>query len=212
MSDDSRQDFRGRRWFAATYDFRSGSAERRVISKHRPLVVGEAQGRVLEIGIGTGASLSYYDWSKVEALVGTDPDPHMLKRARKRVADLELKGVELKLASAEELPFEDHDFDHVVSTIVLCTVRDVPRSLAEVKRVLKPGGTFRFIEHVRFDSGLRGRLQDIITPVWRWLGGGCHPNRRIADSLTEAGFEVQNLQRDTLMGIEPLIAGVARRP
>ena len=193
MSDGSAREFKGHRWFAAIYDAMMRGSERKFLAKHRPYIVGEADGRVLEVGAGTGASLSYY--GKAAKVLATEPDPYMLERARKRLRQLGLTHVELAQHPAEELPFEDDSFDHVVSTLVFCTVRDPRRALAEVKRVLKPGGTFRFIEHVRFDDGLKGLVQDAITPLWRWVGAGCHPNRRTLEAIGEAGFQVQDLQR-----------------
>lgn len=210
MANNSSQDFKGHRWSAALYDGFNRGTERKFISKHRAHVAGEADGRVLELGAGTGANFPYY--TKAEKVIATEPDPYMLERARRRLRELDLRHIELVPHAAEELPFGDRTFDHVVSALVLCTVGDPGRCLAEAQRVLKPGGTFRFIEHVRFDSGLRGRLQDVITPVWRWFGAGCHPNRRTLDTLLEAGFEMLDLQRHTLSAIQPMIVGVARRP
>ncbi len=140
----------GHRWFAALYDRVTACGERRAGTKLRPRLMGEAQGRVLEIGVGTGASFEYYPPGS--QVVGTEPDPHMLKRARKRLEELGASNIELHQAPAEELPFEDASFDHVVSTLVLCTVKDAPRALSEARRVLKPEGTHRFWEHVRNDD------------------------------------------------------------
>jgi ubiquinone/menaquinone biosynthesis C-methylase UbiE len=197
----------GHRWFAATYDLCTRQLERRVLGELRPFVVGEARGRVLEIGAGTGASFPYYDRGAVEKLVVTEPDPFMLRRARKRVAELGLE-VELHSDPAEALHFADASFDTAITTLVLCTVRDPDRSLAEIKRVLRPGGDLRFIEHVRAE-GWVGALQDRIVPLWRWLGAGCHPNRRTLDSIA-ASFTIERLERRLVLGSVPIIAGVAR--
>lgn len=196
----------GHPWFAASYDLLTYLAERRALAKLRPLVVGGAAGRVLEIGVGTGASLPYYP--RGTEVVATDPDPFMLARARRRATKLG-RSVELHRAAAESLPFPNASFDAVVSTLVLCTVADPARALAEVRRVLKPGGTFRFIEHVRAD-GLAGRVQDLITPLWRRIAAGCHPNRRTAASIEAAGFELLEGRRRPLP-LTPLIVGLARR-
>lgn len=195
----------GHRWFAALYDPLTRSMERKVLGPFRALIAGGASGRVLEIGAGTGANFPYYQ--AAQKVVATEPDPFMLQRARKRADELGFD-VELHQHSAEALPFPDHSFDSVVSTLVLCTVADQTRALAEARRVLKPGGSLRFIEHVRA-PGLIGRLQDIITPVWRWFGAGCQPNRRTAASIDAAGFEIVEMQRRPLPFI-PLIVGVAR--
>jgi len=199
----------GHRWFAALYDRLTGPAERRLLSKIRPRIVGDVRGRVLEIGVGTGASLEYYPADA--QVVGTEPDPFMLERARKRLAALGRNNIELRQASAEELPFEDASFDHVVSTLVLCTVRDQARALAEARRVLKPGGTLRFIEHVRNDeSRFWGTVQELITPLWRWWGAGCHPNRRTQQAIEDAGFRIDWIDVIRIGPGTPGIYGVAR--
>ncbi len=199
----------GHRWFAALYDRFTGPGERRVFKKIRPRIMGEVQGRVLEIGVGTGASFSYYP---AEAqLVGIEPDPFMLERARRRLEELGLRNVELHQAPAEEIPLEDASFDHVVSSLVLCTVRDQSRALAEARRVLKPEGTFRFMEHVRNDeSRFWGTVQDLITPAWRWFGAGCNPNRRTRQAIEDAGFRIEWLEQVRIAPGTPAIYGVAR--
>jgi ubiquinone/menaquinone biosynthesis C-methylase UbiE len=198
----------GHRWVAAVYDWFNSASEWRIIREYRPLVVGEATGRVLEIGIGTGFSLPHY--RQAESITGIDPDPHMLKRAEKRLATLGLNNVELRLARAEDLPFEDSSFDAVVSTLVLCTVRNVARSLTEVRRVLKPEGTFRFMEHVRNDGSFMGTIQDWITPVWKWLAAGCRANRRTQAHVEAAGFHIEQLWRLSVPPGQRLIVGIAR--
>ncbi len=200
---------RGHRWFAAMYDRLGGVNERRFGSKIRPRIMGEVQGRVLEVGVGTGASFRYYP-AGVQ-VVGTEPDPYMLERARRRLAELGLTNVELQQAPAEELPFEGASFDHVVSSLVFCTVGDVSRALAEVRRVLKLDGTFRFWEHVRNDeSRFWGTAQDLITPVWGWFSAGCHPNRRTQQAIEEAGFRIEWVERIRGAPGTPEIYGVAR--
>lgn len=198
---------KGHRWFAATYDLLLRGAERRVLSRLRPLVAGEATGRVLEIGAGTGANFPHY--RRASEVVATEPDPYMLRRARARAAALG-GAIRLGRAPVEALPFSDASFDAVVSTLVLCSVEDQARALAEVRRVLKPRGELRFIEHVRGDGRL-GRLHDLLTPLWRRLGGGCRPNRRTAEQIAAAGFELVELRRRALP-LMPLVVGVARRP
>jgi ubiquinone/menaquinone biosynthesis C-methylase UbiE len=195
---------RGHRWYAATYDLISRGAERGLLGQLRPLVVGQAHGRVLEIGVGTGASFPYYQYAEI--LVATDPDPFMLRRAERRARDLAC-AVQLQQAEAEALPFVDGSFDAVVSALVLCTVANPDRALAEARRVLKTGGTFRFIEHVRAD-GWFGRAQDVVTPAWRWFGAGCHPNRRTVESIRAAGFDIVQLEQRTVAR-GPFVAGVA---
>lgn len=196
---------------AVIYDRFNWRCESTIMREIRRFVVGEATGSVLEIGFGTGASLPYYDWTKVQELTATDPDPFMLERAEKRAREMGLDGkVQILPLAAEVLPFDDSSFDTVVSTLVLCSVRDVPLSLSEVKRVLKADGALRFIEHVRHDNSVRGWVQDVATPVWRWLSAGCHLNRRTAESITEAGFDLVELRRLAMSPVTPLLVGVAK--
>lgn len=205
----AQQQEEGHRWFAAIYDRFTGVGERRLGKKIRPRIMGEVQGRVLEIGVGTGTSFAYYP---AEAqVVGTEPDPHMLKRARRHLEEQGLAKIELHQVPAEELPFEDASFDHVVAALVLCTVSDLPRALAEARRVLKPEGTFRFWEHVRNDeSRFWGTVQDLIAPVWRWFNAGCYPNRRTQQAIEQAGFRIEWLERVHTAPGTPAIYGVAR--
>jgi ubiquinone/menaquinone biosynthesis C-methylase UbiE len=175
------------------YDRMTGPSERRLFANQRPRLLGDLSGRVLEIGVGTGASLPYYP--ATAEVVGTEPDPYMLQRARRRLAGLERSNIELRRAPAEDLPFEPGSFDHAVSTLVLCTVRDPERALAELRRVLKPAGSLRFMEHVRNDrSRPWGAVQDVIAPAWRWLGAGCNPNRRTQQAIEGAGFRIEAIE------------------
>jgi ubiquinone/menaquinone biosynthesis C-methylase UbiE len=196
----------GHRWFAALYDKLSGSDERGVLGAMRRQLLADLAGDVLEIGAGTGANFEHYPpTARVTAL---EPDPFMLKRAQEKLAALERSNVTLQQAPAERLPFRDASFDAVVSTLVLCTVRDVSQSLAEIRRVLRQGGRLHFIEHVRA-AGLGGRVQDLIRPIWGWFGAGCHPNRRTLDTLSAAGFDVAVTERRKMMAFVPLIRGTA---
>ncbi len=194
------------RWFAASYDLITWWAERSVFGPLRRLVVGSATGRVLEIGAGTGANFAYY--AAAEAVVATEPDPFMFRRASRR-AERQGLDIQIQRCPAEALPFADGSFDTVVSTLVLCSVADPDRALAEARRVLKEGGYLRFMEHVRAD-GLVGQVQDLLTPAWRWFGAGCHLNRHTDESIEAAGFEIVRMRRRAL-ALTPLIFGVARR-
>ncbi|MDP9383452.1 MAG: class I SAM-dependent methyltransferase [Chloroflexota bacterium] len=200
-------ELKGHPWFAATYDHVMRWSEQRILSQLRPFIAGQATGRILEIGAGTGANFQYY--KAAEKIVATEPDPYMLRQARKRAEELGLD-IEFHQCAAEALPFGDSCFDTVVATLVLCTVRDQFRSLSEVRRVLKPGGTFRFLEHVRADRIFTGRVQDVLTPLWSCVGAGCHLNRRTGASIEAAGFTIAEMRHHRMpLGI-PLIAGVAR--
>jgi SAM-dependent methyltransferase len=202
--------------FARLYDRMMSSSEKAGLAEMRRSQLAEASGRTLEIGAGTGLNLPYYT-DAVTELVLAEPDPHMAKRLR---AQLEqdppaVKNAEVIEAAAEDLPFDDATFDTVVSTLVFCTVEDPARAAAEVKRVLADGGALLYVEHVRGEGGLT-RVQDLVERPWGWIAGGCHPNRPTGETLAEAGFWIERLDRDEFPKVppvaKPLIRGVARRP
>jgi ubiquinone/menaquinone biosynthesis C-methylase UbiE len=199
--------------FAATYDRMIGKTERAGLGDHRQALLADASGDVLEIGGGTGANLDYY-CDRVRTLTIVEPEKPMLRRLQRHI---EQRGSQAKAlrAPAEDLPFNDASFDVVVSTLVLCTVDDVPRALRELHRVLRPGGRLLFIEHVRSDDEKLARTQDRMLPINVRVAHGCHPNRRTLDSIRDAGFEITSLEHDTLKHapkfIQPLIVGAATR-
>jgi len=199
--------------FSAMYDRMIGKAERSGLGDHRRALLAGASGDVLEIGGGTGANLDYYG-DGVRTLTIVEPEKPMLRRLQHHIEQSGLQAKALR-APAEDLPFNDASFDVVVSTLVLCTVDDVPRALRELHRVLRPGGKLLFIEHVRSDDEKLARTQDRMLPINVRIGHGCHPNRRTLDSIRDAGFEVTSLEHDTLKHtpkfIRPLIVGVATR-
>jgi SAM-dependent methyltransferase len=164
------------------------------------------RGDVLEIGAGTGANFPHYPTGV--RVVAFEPDPHMLKRAQARLLELGRTDIDVRLAPAEALPVDHASVDAVVSTLVLCTVGDVPRAIAEIKRVLRPGGELRFIEHVR-GEGAMGRGQDIAQPVWGWCAAGCQLNRRTEQSLRDAGFTIEQLDHKKMAPWLPAIVGRA---
>ena len=197
----------GHRWFAAMWEC-TGNRYRSI----REEVVGEATGRVLEVGAGTGFNLRYYG-DRATSVTATEPNPFMLDRANRR-ASKSGRYIEFMRARAEELPFDDASFDTVVGTWFLCSVQDPAQALAELSRVLKPGGSFRFVEHVKRERGFGGLWQSAIAPVWSWLGAGCHPDRETELSIREASFDVKELQRfNANPPVPPLvfIKGVAVR-
>jgi ubiquinone/menaquinone biosynthesis C-methylase UbiE len=206
-SEGATPDFEGHPWFAATYDLVNRWTEPKVVGRLRQSILGQATGQVVEIGIGTGVSLPYY--RRAEKVVGVEPDPFMLRRARKRAQQLGLD-IEFHQAKAEALPFPDASFDTVVAILVFCTVATPSRALAEVRRVLKPNGTFRFIEHVRAEGDSAARVQDILTPAYQRISAGCHMNRRTAEYVEAAGFEIIEKHEEHPDPLTPIIAGVAR--
>ena len=167
------------------------------------------RGRVLEIGPGAGANLPYY--AAGVTWIGVEPNPYAHDRLRREAERRGLRA-ELRAGVAERLPVEDASVDAVVSTLVLCTVGDVPGALAEVRRVLRPGGRFVFIEHVAAPPGTRTRrVQRLVKPAWRVLADGCHPDRDTAAAIERAGFARVELRRlrVPVPVVGPHVAGVA---
>lgn len=194
-------------WFAAVYDRMNASMERGFMREVREEIVGGARGRILEVGCGTGASFPHY--RDAGDVVAIDPDPHMLERARNKAATLGSL-VDIRQAPAEALPFEEGSFDTVIATLVLCTVRDPAQALAEVRRVLRPGGELRFCEHVRLENRLGALVQDALTPLWQLIAAGCHPNRDTVEGIRQAGFEVERLEWVKSAPLPVFVKGVAR--
>lgn len=156
-----------------------------MVQAKRRLLVPQARGRVLEIGMGTGRNLPFYDRSKLTQLVGVDPALQMHRLARRRS---EKAGINVDLVglSAERLPLPDDSFDTVVCTYTLCSIPDPVAALVEVRRVLKPGGRFLFCEHGRSPDPVLARWQERLQPYWMPLAGGCHLTRDVPALLREA--------------------------
>lgn len=175
------------------------------ISKQRAKVVPKAVGRVLELGVGGGLNLAYYDPARVSEVVGIDPSAELRARAQAapRPDGLAVQVIE---GSAESLPFPDAGFDTVVCTFTLCSVTSPMRSLAEARRVLKPGGVFLFAEHGLAPDPEVARWQRRVEPVWKRLAGGCHLTRPITAAIGSAGFRVQTTNGMYLPGT-PRVAG-----
>ena len=164
----------------------------------RRRVIGAADGRVLEVGIGSGLNLPLYGPS-VRSVIGLDPSHELLRMARDRAATAPVP-VELLEGSAETVPLDDASIDTVVTTWTLCTIPDAPRALSELRRVLRPGGALLFVEHGRAPEPGVARWQDRLDPMWRRLAGGCHLNRKIDDLISGAGFRIDALTNARLPG------------
>jgi ubiquinone/menaquinone biosynthesis C-methylase UbiE len=162
------------------------------IRRLREAFVGAAEGRVLELGIGSGGNLPFYR-RDLELLVGIDPSPELLAEAGKHVPWTHFP-VRLEQGQAEQLPFEDQTFDCVVTTWTLCSVVDPNLALAEARRVLRPGGRLLFLEHGRSPEAGIERWQRRIEPVWRPLAGGCHLTRPVDQLVSEAGLRTLDLE------------------
>ncbi len=179
---------------------------------YRRRVVSGARGRVLEIGIGSGLNLAFYP-EAVRLIIGVDPSPELLRRAAKLSHELML-ATEMIEGVAEALPLEDHSVDCVVATWTLCSVSEPGRALAEILRVLKPVGIFRFVEHGLAPEPRVRRWQRWLTPAWRRCAGNCHLDRPTAALVEESGFRIEQLESGYAAGPKPITfmyEGVARR-
>jgi SAM-dependent methyltransferase len=162
------------------------------ILEERRRWIPRAHGDVLEIGVGSGLNLGFYDPARVTRVIGIDRSTALLERARSRATSAPVP-VELVPAPAERLPFADRSFDSAVVTYTLCSVGDPARALAEIRRVLRPGAELIFVEHgLAPDPGPR-RWQRRLTPAWSRIGGGCHLDRDIAGLLQTAGLHSTDL-------------------
>jgi len=170
------------------YDALCAGAERLGLARWRSWLAAGARGRTLDLGCGTGRNLPLMP-AGVTA-VGVDPALASLARACRRAP-----GAWVVAARAEALPFRAGSFDTVVSGLVLCSVDDPARALAEVRRVLREGGALRALEHVRSTRRWKARCQDRIQPLWTRLSGGCHPNRETERAVQAAGFHVDAADR-----------------
>ena len=199
------------RLFAAVYDPLLSRAERTFYPEYRRRAAGGARGRVLEIGAGSGANLSYYA-ADVELTVA-DANIHMLRRLRAKAEAANVK-VDVHHVDAEDLPFDDESFDAVVATLMLCSVDDPARTLAEAWRVLVPGGEIRFVEHVKsLDRGW-AFFQNATAFPWKHLAAGCHPNRDTLQAIVDVGFDLEDADH-FLFGpypVRPHVVGAARKP
>jgi ubiquinone/menaquinone biosynthesis C-methylase UbiE len=198
------------RWtiLAPAYDRISRKSEEAGLGAMRKSLLSDAEGRVLEIGGGTGSNLRHY--GELDSLVVTEPEPAMLRRLQDKVRQ-HAPQAEVVQAPAEDLPFEDASFDTVVSTLVLCGV-DQERALGEVRRVLRPGGRLLFLEHVRSDDPALARFQDRMNRLNRFLVG-CECNRQTLAAIEAAGFRISRVEHSTmpeaLKFVSPLVVGAA---
>jgi len=196
------------RLFAALMARGSVSSEP-LVAERKHALLGDLRGTVLEIGPGTGVNLAYY--RRDVQWMGIEPNPHMHPYIREAAERLD-RSIELRHGTAERLPVADDSVDAVVSTLVLCSVPNPAVKLQEIKRVLKPGGAFVFVEHVAAPRGtwLR-RIQGWVRPLWRMLGDGCHPDRETWAIIEGAGFARVQLEHFQLPSgiVGPHIAGTA---
>ena len=209
------------RIMAALYNRFMRGPEQACLGAWRAELLADAGGRVLEIGAGTGASLPYYP-AEVTHLVAAEPDRHMRRQLLAAARDLSARDairfeLEPSECRADSLSFADASFDTVVSTLVLCSVDSLDSSLSEILRVLVPGGKLLFLEHVAAETNPeRLAWQRRVEPVWKRVAGGCHLTRRTEHAIERAGFEIQDITRESIhkaMAIaRPSVRGVAIRP
>jgi ubiquinone/menaquinone biosynthesis C-methylase UbiE len=185
--------------FARLYERISAESERRGTAEHRDRALAGLAGRVIEVGAGNGMNFSHYP-ATVTEVVAVEPE-NKLRSLAERAAATPPVPVKVVAGHGDALVFDEASFDAAVVSLVLCSVPEPGHFLAEVRRMLKPGGELRFFEHVRSASPLRGVFQDAITPVWSAIGGGCHLNRDSRAAIEAAGFEIDELDR---FGYAPL--------
>lgn len=198
--------------FAKRLIERSQKVVRSIFADRKEKLFANLRGSVLEIGPGAGVNLGYYP--KEIRWVGVETNEFLFPYLLERAAKVGLGEFRIERGSAEELPVTDMSMDAVVSTQVLCSVGDVSRTLAEVRRVLKPGGTFYFFEHVAAPRGTWVRAwQDRMNFYRKWRARGCNMNREILDSIQTAGFKAVSVDSFSVGRIlpEPYISGVAIR-
>lgn len=196
------------RGFTALYDGMIKGTEEAGLREMRRQTLVDATGRTLDVGAGTGANIALFP-EAVGELVLAEPDPHMLRRLRAKVAEAGLDA-DVVEAPAERLPFEESSFDTVVFTLVLCTVPDPEAALAEAARVLRPGGRLLFVEHVRAGEPGLARWQDRLEKPWRFFADGCHCNRDTVATIEASPLSVESVESDAMPKSPPLVRPLAR--
>jgi len=192
--------------FARAYLKLSAVCEARGAASHRGKLLSGLSGRVIEVGAGNGLNFGHYPPAVTE-VVAVEPDD-LLRAVAERAADEASVPVRVVAGHAEALPAADSSFDAAVASLVLCSVPDQGRALAEIARVLRPGGLLAFYEHVRSAQPVLGWAEDLATPIWRRAAGGCHPNRDTVRAVERAGFVVDVADR-FIFRYSPYMPGLA---
>ncbi|MFT6807115.1 MAG: ubiquinone/menaquinone biosynthesis C-methylase UbiE [Saprospiraceae bacterium] len=171
--------------------------------KQREKIIPLVEGRVLEIGVGTGLNIPFYNASKVDYVMGIDPEVANWKEGKIDVAKLPFE-YEFVEAFAEDIPADNHSFDSVVITYTLCSIPEVALAFDEIRRIMKPNGKLYFCEHGKAPDKVVQKWQNSINPMWKRIGGGCHLNRDIPSLILESGFKIQELEEMYIPGWKPL--------
>jgi ubiquinone/menaquinone biosynthesis C-methylase UbiE len=199
--------------FARLFDRVAAKTDRQGASEHRERLLAGLEGRVLEVGAGNGLNFGHYP-ATVSELVAVEPEDYLRGKAEQAaaVAPIPIAVVD---GLADRLPAEDASFDAAVVSLVLCSVPDQGKALAEVRRVLRPEGELRFYEHVLSEERGLARVQNAVAWFWPWVGGGCHPNRDTLTAIDAAGFEIRRCERfafrpsPVMLPVTPHVIGAA---
>lgn len=198
------------------YDRFMAKTEAACLQQWRHELLQQVSGEVLEIGAGTGANISLYS-DQVTRLLLTEPDIHMRRQLEEKLVNHDPVKLGVSGGTAESIEAADESFDYVVTSLVCCSVTDLNAGLREIKRVLRPGGGLVFLEHVAAPAGSSIRQwQNRINPIWRTLMGNCHLNRETEQAIVGEGFEIIQIERESMRKaspiVRPTIRGIAIKP
>lgn len=171
-------------------------------SKQREKVVPQAKGKVLEIGIGSGLNLPFYNPDKIEKLIGIDPSQELWNKTATPPEEIPFQ-FEFRKAYAEDIPADNSSFDQVLFTYTMCSIPDTSKAFEEIRRVLKPGGELLFCEHGKAPDKYVARWQALINPIWKKVSGGCNLNRDIKSLIEQNGFKIDHLNTMYIPGWKP---------
>jgi len=198
------------------YDRFMAKTEEACLGEWRHGLLRQVSGEVLEVGAGTGASIKFYS-DNVTRLVLTEPDKHMRRLLKEQVNNHNPANVAVSSGTAEQIEAADESFDYVVASLVCCSVKNLSVSLGEIHRVLRPEGSLVFLEHVAAADGSRiRRWQNRINPIWKTFMGNCHLNRETEQAIVAEGFEIIQIERESMRKapsiVRPTIRGIAQKP
>jgi ubiquinone/menaquinone biosynthesis C-methylase UbiE len=201
--------------FARLFDRMASRTDEQGAAEHRARLLAGLSGRVIDVGAGNGLNFPHYP-ATVTDLLAVEPEGYLRAKAEQVAADARVP-VKVVDGIAEQLPAEDASFDAAVASLVLCSVPDQAEALAEMRRVVRPGGELRFYEHVLSEARGLARLQNAVAWFWPFVGGGCHPNRDTVGAIARAGFEIKRCERFAfrpsmvMTPVAPHVIGTASR-